>query len=219
MSHGDPRPKASQQFATRPWPFTSIRVVEFVHQQPWQSDTKFGDVLTGRRSSRAITAAATPAVASIVRETLSKRFLAAERAQKVVLSAGALHPLRCVFLRSVSDVMVYDDDNDLFMHVAAFDEEALRGFINDCRAVLPDCDGHWLLLIADRGKTAQAYDNPESLLWRDAGAVLQAMALICEAAGLAFCPLGLLGQQGVDALLQDQSNFLAVGVAAVGRKG
>ncbi|MDX3925158.1 MAG: hypothetical protein QHC90_05030 [Shinella sp.] len=218
MSHGDPRPKSSEQLQARAWPFKPIRLVNFVHQQAWKADTLFTEVLTNRRSCRAIRPAATSVVASVVRETLGKRFVAGERSQKVVLSSRALHPLRCVFFRSVSDVIVYDDEDDLFIQVAPRDEKALGHLIEDCRAVLPDCDGHWLLFVGDRRKVAQAYNNPDSLLWRDAGAAIQATALICEAAGLAFCPLGILGQHGVDALLQDQSDFLAVGVAAVGRK-
>jgi len=56
-----------------------------------------------------------------------------------------------------------------------------------------------------------AYDNPESLVWRDAGALLFAICLFAEGLGLAACPLGFVGQWSVEALGFPADRFLAVG--------
>jgi len=47
-----------------------------------------------------------------------------------------------------------------------------------------------LLLVAEPGKTAAKYLNPDSLVRRDAGVLLGYLSLAAEALGLAFVPLG-----------------------------
>ena len=47
----------------------------------------------------------------------------------------------------------------------------------------------------------------------------QAMAMVAEALELAFCPVGILGQGLIDALLPGGGDFAAVGVVAIGRLG
>lgn len=59
---------------------------------------------------------------------------------------------------------------------------------------LIDMNGALLIaLVCEPGKAAAKYENPESLVWRDAGVVLGYMSIAAEALGLSFCPLGLLG--------------------------
>jgi len=71
--------------------------------------------------------------------------------------------------------------------------------------------------LGDLGRVASHYAEPISLLWRDAGAYLQTTALAATAYRLAFCPLGILGNEVVAALDLNHTLVRAVGSAIIGR--
>lgn len=72
-----------------------------------------------------------------------------------------------------------------------------------------------LLLVAEPGKTAAKYLNPDSLVWRDAGVLLGYLSLAAEALGLAFVPLGATGDPWAGTLV-DEAGLTDVGAALVG---
>ena len=82
--------------------------------------------------------------------------------------------------------------------------------------IVPHARGTAVVLLADAARVAAAYDNPQSLLWRDAGALLQTLFLAATAFRLAFCPLGILGHEVVQALGL-KKRITAAGVAMIGR--
>jgi hypothetical protein len=71
---------------------------------------------------------------------------------------------------------------------AAFDENRAA-----VMAVVGAQRGCTLRLIGDRSKLLAAYDNVDSLLLRDAGAIAATICLCAEWLGLCACPLGFLG--------------------------
>ncbi|WP_275782660.1 nitroreductase family protein [Pararhizobium gei] len=161
-------------------------------------------------------------VASVVREALKADFIGAGqragRKKKRVVSAGALHPIKCVIVGKDNRAFVYDDETDAVFGVEARDPSAIEALSRKSASVLPSAATHFLALLADTESVSTVYSNHESLLWRDAGAVLQTLALVSEAFGLGFCPLGILGQEAADGLLPSGHRFLGVGVAAIGRR-
>jgi hypothetical protein len=218
MTPGDPKPRGGVLCERHQWPFEVLRTVEFDTASAGESSVAFYDVLTRRRSRRDIGALPASAVAAVVRQAFAIQGQGAGRRRKRMMSAGALHPLACVFFRTGRDVIRYDDDTDAFVQLRVKDEDVMELLVGRCREVLPNSDGYWVLLLADRDLTTQSYENADSLIWRDAGAALQTLALISEAQGLAFCPLGILGQEGAGALLGRGDRFRAVGIAALGRR-
>lgn len=182
---------------------------------------EFDDVLLSRRSSRILEAASMQEVAAAVRHALKADFVGtgiiAGRKRKRVVSAGALHPVRCAIIGATDSVVVYDDELDGFLSVHCREPRGLSSFRKKQATVLPEARGHILVLMADVATVSTVYENPLSLIWRDAGAVLQTLALVSEAYGLSFCPSGILGQEVPDALLPAGHPYLGVGVAAIGR--
>jgi hypothetical protein len=75
--------------------------------------------------------------------------------------------------------------------------------------------GLLLGLVAEPGKTAAKYINPETLIWRDAGVVLGYMSVVAEVLGLSFCPLGITGNAQLSHLLAPRLLF-GVGLALLG---
>ncbi|WP_311272291.1 MULTISPECIES: hypothetical protein [unclassified Rhizobium] len=140
------------------------------------------------------------------------------RKLKRVISAGALHPIRCVIIDPHGYAVSYDDNDDAFLAVKPRKPDLIAEGLESCSTVLPSAHGHVIVLIADVYLTSTVYKNPGSLLWRDAGAVLQTLALTSEAFDLGFCPLGILGQDFADALLPEDDHYLGVGVAVIGQR-
>jgi len=182
----------------------------------------FGEVLRSRRSTRRLEKATLQQVAAVVREALKADYTGTGmhegRKRKRVISAGALHPVNCVLIDPDEGAIYYDDENDVFVAVQPRDQALLGTYLAKCEDVLPTARGHVIGLIADVRDLSSVYTDHETLLWRDAGAVLQTLALTSEASNLGFCPLGILGQELADALLGNDQAFVGVGAAAIGRR-
>lgn len=86
-------------------------------------------------------------------------------------------------------------------------------FVRSCEEILPTAAGTAIVMIGDEERLADVYDNSASLMWRDAGALFQTLSLVATAYRMAFCPLGLLGREIVDALeIGDHAVPLGVGL-------
>lgn len=135
-------------------------------------------------------------------------------------SAGGLHPVSVVchlrgddtpprlYLPRTHQFAVLDGaelgcgaDND-------HDVQQLLGTVNGCT----------LRFVGDLDKVRAAYENPESLLWRDAGALLATLCLTAEWLGLTAAPLGLVGTQHVRSLGFPTGRFAALGALQIGMK-
>jgi hypothetical protein len=92
----------------------------------------------------------------------------------------------------------------------------IGNLVEAIQEILPDANGTAVVLLGDLERVAAVYENPCSLLWRDAGALLQTLFLSATAFRLAFCPIGLMGHELIEALgLEDR--LVGVGAAMIGR--
>lgn len=82
--------------------------------------------------------------------------------------------------------------------------------------ILPMTHGTGVFLLGDVGRVTAVYENSLSLLWRDAGALLQTLFLSATAFRLAFCPVALLGHELIEALGLEE-RLLGAGAALIGR--
>jgi SagB-type dehydrogenase family enzyme len=140
------------------------------------------------------------------------------RSRRPSPSAGALHPIELVLVdwRGRPRVMRYDAFSHQLELLTVADPEALRRFIRACGDLLPEVRGTALVLIGHASRVAAVYETAASLLWRDAGALTQTLFLTATAFRLAFCPLGILGHEVVQALGLP-ADALATGAALMGR--
>ena len=135
------------------------------------------------------------------------------------MSAGALHAIRILIvpLAGAGRVFAYDpiaNSVDLLHMSAAIDVQAFRARVAGC---LPKAAGMALAFIGDRALAETAYEYPETLLWRDSGALVQTLAMVTHAEGHAFCALGIHSTEMVTALDLFE-RFLPLGAAVIGRK-
>lgn len=62
------------------------------------------------------------------------------------------------------------------------------------------------------------YENGESLIWRDAGALVSTICFVAEALGLAYCPIGLTGEPFISSMLGTLGRISGVGGIIVGSR-
>jgi hypothetical protein len=211
----DPQPLEDGPFRDYPWPI--LHAVPF-GQRSTPAERSFLDVFENRRSTRALTSTPLEALVDVLRLALAPRFWKdgdpLRRSRRPALSAGALHPISVLLFIGVAVYRVNADQSVLEeLNVSA---DLCASWIRKCKQLLPAADGAFIVLIADMAKPTTAYQYSESLVWRDAGALLQTLALAAESYGLGFCPLGILGNEVIDGL-PEADKLLAVGAAAIGQ--
>ena len=131
-------------------------------------------------------------------------------------SAGALHPIH-VFLASDATAMLrYEPGQHALLELPGSASNS-RQAIDAAKSSLDLGRGYVLALVAEPGKTGAKYEEPDSLVLRDAGVVLGYMSFVAEALGLAFCPLGITGNPGLTQGFPSAEALRSVGLAVLGK--
>lgn len=221
MSHtSEPQPKPwAGRTSWFEWPVARRRACAPIRPPP---NSTFLEIVEDRRSIREIRTAPVRDVVNVLafatRPRWSKDNDDALRTRRPSVSAGALHPISTVIVnnRRPARVVRYDPMLHQLQTLSA-NEDLLKEFHARCASMLPLGNGSLIALVADPAITESSYRASESLVWRDAGALIQMLALVTQAFGLAYCPLGCLGAEVAQAI--DASGGLrGVGAAVIGRR-
>ena len=139
--------------------------------------------------------------------------------RKISLSAGAMHPVEVLVVAGpgVSEPILYCDSHNAFGTVKFRSPDLAKIELQALADIVPQADGHFLLFVANQRHVSQAYKQPRSLLWRDAGALLQTFSLLATALDCAFVPLGSTGSAVLDALITPHEDYVAVGTGIIGK--
>lgn len=129
-------------------------------------------------------------------------------------SAGGLHSIQLLVLPLTSGMAgTYDPDRHALSAIDARTFDANRESIGK---ILGAAQGTTIQFVADRELMAACYTNWETLLWRDAGALLATMCLVASALDLTATPVGRVGDAIVQAA-QLPAGFVGAGAVHVGR--
>lgn len=184
----------------------------------FRRDQLFLDVLHRRECHRQFNAASPERFGELLHLTHSSKNSYVNEAgfaveQRNVISSGALHVVNILFNQPLQPNWYWYDPHthsaielDLPSSVLA---EKARCFFESCTLSTV------IWYVADFDLISSKYDNPISLIWRDAGAVQSMHSLISEQIGLAYCPLGISGIAEA-ALLSNERKLEGVGLALVG---
>ncbi len=137
---------------------------------------------------------------------------------RVPPSAGGLHPFSLVCLSAEEPgAKIYDVGAHCFLPIVG--DYTLLQRLNTLAvsAVTGTNRGCTVRFIADAELADAAYANSETLLLRDAGALVAVASLFAEQLGLAACPLGFLGQELVAPLGFPDHRFLSMGGVQISR--
>jgi hypothetical protein len=137
--------------------------------------------------------------------------------QRPIPSAGAIHPIHVIL--SVPG-LGWSRYNSISHSLEALDLPAdwSATLESKCNELVAIEDGSLVLFVAEPGMTAAKYDEFESLVWRDAGILQSAFAVVAAAANCNLCLLGITGNPWAAALDQ-QGQLTGVGVAILGAQG
>lgn len=130
-------------------------------------------------------------------------------------SAGALHPVHVLVQQLPGQPWKrYDSLANELVEVLGSEANAQKAR-EAANELVPCADATIFGFAAEVGRTSVKYVNAESLVWRDAGAVVAYLHLCAEAVGLAFTPLGISGDPFLRAL-DGEDRLRGVGMALAG---
>jgi SagB-type dehydrogenase family enzyme len=213
----DPYPKGQvTPYTPILWPAGAV--VDLV--KPVEVKQSYGDVVAARRSNRSfgpLSASDLSALLWYACRQVARRpsGLGFDLSLRHAPSAGAIHPIHVlIHSNGQSAWQRYDAAEHRLIEVPR-DVLAPQSAVAEVSPALALEKGTILWLAAEVGKTASKYANVESLIWRDAGALLAHLGLAASSLGLNFCPLGLTGAKWGLALYE-RKLIRGVGVALVG---
>jgi SagB-type dehydrogenase family enzyme len=110
-------------------------------------------------------------------------------------SGGGRHPVDLLVCSSLTHpaLELYDPMAHCLCKLEVVDQASLIQFVTEVDAVVPVGDATILWFVAQFDRTMSKYQNGESLVWLDAGALLATVYLVAEALGLACCAVGITG--------------------------
>jgi len=143
------------------------------------------------------------------RSSLGRAGMTVER--RSAPSAGGLHPIHLVCIRDEPDTpRLYDGRRHAFLHLSSSTDVYARNAA-DIAVLLGRSSGCTVRFVTDLAKANAAYSDPESLVMRDAGALLATLCFYAEWLGIAARPLGFLGDDLVPALGFPAGRFIGAG--------
>lgn len=133
-------------------------------------------------------------------------------------SAGGLHPIDMLFIECPTrpSLAVYDAQSHVLCDLLISDNNLLMSLVANVNAATQNSTGSIVLFAANFDRTLAKYENGESLVWRDSGALLALCYLTAEALGLSCCGLGITGEPWLSRLVQSHSGVSGVGGCVVG---
>lgn len=213
-----------------PWPRppgerpVPVRAFSEVHPLPQHVDAtspRFFEVLSARRS-RTGSGISNGRIGSLLWHSmqLRERNFGGRFGQwesRATPSAGGLHPIRVLVLPTASDTPagLYADDRHALCLCGTDPRNALALNLSSVVELSGATTGTTLQLVADTARIASCYDNYETLLWRDAGALTMTLCLVAEALGMTALPLGRIGTDIVQAFGLEEP-IVALGAVHIG---
>jgi SagB-type dehydrogenase family enzyme len=132
-------------------------------------------------------------------------------------SAGGLHPIEFVVLEPpFQHAFLYDPVRHALGELADIDSQLLADACGAMVAVLPLARGTFIVALADFERTGALYEEPDSLVWRDAGCALATLHLTAAWLSLGSCLLGIVGAAVAEVVGRD-GRVRPVGAIAVGQ--
>jgi SagB-type dehydrogenase family enzyme len=189
------------------------------------NESSFWDVLASRRSRRAVGPLGETQLAHLLWYSAKTR--AARREQDGFLwqsrpspSGGGRHPVDLIVVhaeRGKAIVRLYDPIAHALCTLSV-DQHRAFSFYGQAKAIITAEDGVLLWFVAQFGRTLERYVDGESLVWRDAGALLATVYLVCEALGLACCAIGPSGDPDIPQIIGGENELRGVGGCIVGSR-
>lgn len=134
-------------------------------------------------------------------------------------SAGGRHPIDVLVLNEgARGVIIYDPIAHVLNEVTIIRPSALVRLATKALAATEVTHATVLWFAAQPDRTMSKYRNAESLIWRDAGALLATCGIVAEALGLALTPVGLTGDSLLRQAFGADERLAGVGGCVIGAR-
>lgn len=215
----NPRPRSEpRQYTPVAWPESSFLPLPDVLLP---ETPPFASVVESRRTRYSFAPLQDEQLAALMHLTCRVRAtlagpLSFPQSYRPVPSAGAIHPVHVVLHRPRDAALHRYDPNEhgLRRLHAVLDVTTLRAAMHK---VIDAPSATLLLFVAEPGLTESKYEAAASLVWRDAGVLLGAIAMAAEALSLNFSPMGVTGEPWAGRLIPG-APLVGVGAAFVGAR-
>jgi SagB-type dehydrogenase family enzyme len=134
-------------------------------------------------------------------------------------SGGGCHPVQMLVLRAPvlkDKLLLYDSDHHVFGVREVPNANLIEISLREVDRCLEIHNGTVIWFLADLARSGARYRNPESLAWRDSGALLATIGLVAEGMGLECCGLGLHDIPAMRRFLKLNQSVIGVGGCIVG---
>jgi SagB-type dehydrogenase family enzyme len=133
-------------------------------------------------------------------------------------SAGGCHPHDLLIVRPSTGRLVasmYDSRRHALAKLNCR-RDALYRFVKNVADAVPPERGIIVWLVGQTQRTDNYYRFSETLVWRDAGALVGVMAVVAESLDLSFCPVGATGDPYIANLVGNPRYAYGFGGAVLG---
>lgn len=136
-------------------------------------------------------------------------------------SAGGLHSIDMLLVEDVArpTLQLYDARSHVLWDLEVPREGGLHELVKEAGSATRSSGGSIVLFFANFERTLSKYENGESLLWRDSGALLGLCYLVAEGLGVQCCGLGITGEPWLSQVIGSHSGAGGVGGCIVGVGG
>jgi hypothetical protein len=203
-------------------------------QLPWTTGKRLGilqsrlspeislaETLNHRRTQRSLQPVPLKEIAQTLSIAGGVRFTKVDdqfcRSRRPSIAAGAIHAVEIFFIHGQTKrIFYFDPFEPSISAVRCKDTKLLERLWSRATMVSPEAKSTLIVLIGRPQILGLAYTAAESLLWRDAGALLQTLSMTAYGRGLGLCPVGLLGHELIDCITTNGESLFAVGTAWLG---
>lgn len=220
MRHIDPRPLEEKTSRHRA-PWAGAKAIKIGETLPISTMLLF-EALEQRRTLRVLRKATLKEVCRALCAAACVRSVKHDdklmRSRRPSVAAGAIHAIEVFIVHGTmsKQIFYFDPFERTISSVSNMDHLRLQAFWERCVSVVPSAVSTLIVLVGRPDVLSLAYENVESLLWRDAGALLQTLSMTAYGLGMGFCPLGLLGQDFLKCIPYSDETLCAVGTGWLG---
>lgn len=122
-------------------------------------------------------------------------------------SAGGRHPVDLMILQNVPQYnkmkLNYYNPIDHSLNELKISNKYLISFIEEVNENINLNDSTLIWFVIQKNKTGSKYLNPESLYWKDTGALLYCLQLVSTYLGIKSCPIGSLASNSFHKLFNN----------------
>jgi len=134
-------------------------------------------------------------------------------------SAGARHPIDIMISNPTlldHDFLYYYNPFEHSLNQLANSYGDIPAFLGHINEIVNITDATVIWFVAHAGRTNTKYEHAESLIWRDAGALINNIQMVCTAIGLNSCPIGSLGEPYISNFFNNQAGVFGAGGLLIG---